>query len=215
MAADWKGSASRLGGRLAEDHKLPSHGQIDDCQFDLISYAECSHFHGGSSDLIGIGAYLGEVLRVHECAGSAALAGDDRSRWSSSSEGVSCKIRIALRDELESESPEAADFSVDELRPFLAHDLLWLCICIYRHIAGCNHHQEEARNLSDFRDRLRELHNSVHPSASGSQSAEPKSDGWPIRDASDRRCPLTIYLPSPNPAAAAAAAAAQQGSDPT
>jgi hypothetical protein len=190
--------------QVQEDHKSPRRRQKDDPQIESISYAEYSRFRGASSDLIGIGTYLGGDRGASRYAGSTTLPGYYKSRWSSSSEGIPRKIRNSLGGDLDREAPEAGDSSVVELPPYLTHDLLWLCTCIYRHIAACNYHKEVDRRLIYFRDRLRELHQSVHPSASDSQSSGPESEGWPIHDALNRRCPLRMPLSSPNPVAAAA-----------
>jgi len=209
--------------QVREDHRSPRRGQMDDPQFELISYAEYSRFRGASSDLVGIGTYLGEDRGASKYAGSTTLPGYYKSRWSSSSEGIPRKIRNSLGGDLDREAPEVADSSVVELPPYLTHDLLWLCTGIYRHIAACNYHKEVGRELSKFQDRLRELHQGVHASATDSQRAGAESEGWPIRDASDRRCPLKVSLSSSSPSAASSAASAsasasasaQQGSEPT
>lgn len=172
----------------------PTRGQKDDPQIELIFYAEYSRFRGASSDLIGIGAYLDEDRGFSKYAGSTTLSGYYKSRWSSSIEGIPRKIRNSLGGNLDGELP-----------PCLTHDLLWLCACIYRHIATCNHHKEVTRELSGFQGRFCELHQGVHASVSGPQCAEPVSEAWPIRDVSDRRCPLTMSLSISNPGAAAVA----------
>jgi len=173
----------------------PRRGQKDDPQIELIFYAEYSRFRGAPSDLIGIGTYLDENRGFSKYAGSTTLPGYYKSRWSSSIEGIPRKIRNSLGGNLDRELP-----------PYLTHDLLWLCACIYRHIATCNHHKEVARQLGNFQNRLCELHQGVHPSASDPQCAEPVSEGWPIHDVSDRRCPLRMSPSISNPAAAAAVA---------
>jgi hypothetical protein len=178
--------------QVEEDHAPGRRGEVARDVIDLIDYAGYSRPLGESATLIGMGSYLGCVLSISKYAGYATLAGGYKSRWSSASEGVPRKIHEALDPASTGECPEASHATPTEQLPmYLTHDLLWLCTCIYLHIAECNHHESVARQLRDFQQHLREWHQLSPAPSSCPSGAEGQEESWPIHNPSDRRCPLT------------------------
>lgn len=180
--------------QVEEDHGPGRRGEVGLDVIDSIDYAHYSRPQGDAPTLVGMGSYLGRELKIPKYAGSGTLARYYKSRWSSASEGIPRKIREALGESSDRETPDASDATVNELPMYLTHDLLWLCACIYRHVADCNHHESVVNQLRDFQQYLRQWH---QPSSLPS-GEEGEADGWPIHDPSDRRCPLTTTSPHAN-----------------
>jgi hypothetical protein len=176
--------------QVREDHASNRRGSVAEDVIDSIDYASYSRSCAEASKLIGLGAYLGGSLQIVKYNSMETLSDYYKRRWRSASDGIPRKIREAFGKSSDSETPDASDTTVNELPMYLTHDLLWLCTCIYLHIAECNHHTSVARQLRDFQQHLREWHQLNPASSSLPSGAEGQEESWPIHNPSDRRCPL-------------------------
>ena len=191
--------------QVREDHASKRRGSVTTEVIDSIDYAGYSRSCTEASRLIGLGAYLGGSLQITKYDSMETLSDYYKRRWSSASEGIPRKIRKALGESSDRETSDASSASVNELPMYLTHDLLWLCTCIYLHVADCNRHESVAKQLFGFQQRLRECHNTCSASSSLPSGQEGEAEGWPIHDPSDRRCPVTTPLRHANTESAAPA----------
>ncbi len=93
---------------------------------------------------------------------------------------------------------------MQDLPNYLTQDIVWLCVCIYAHIAECNHDHETEHKLKDFRQFIKEQgkrsqeltrgpNNTSQLCSEFEDLAEFSPPEWPIRDVS-RNCFLESYL---------------------
>lgn len=117
----------------------------------------------------GVGAYLSafKFIKTNYATSSGTLNPYRKDAWASNQKGI-----LFLRQELKKERQElnegenkGADIGVpvfaghsqanEELRAnqnlpsYLTQDVIWLCVCLYVHIAKCNHDQE-AEKVEEF-----------------------------------------------------------------
>jgi hypothetical protein len=95
---------------------------------------------------------------------------------------------------------------IKELPNYLTQDIIWLCLCIYAHIAECNHDHETERKLRGFqrfikeqgkisREPARGANNNSQICAGSENPAESAAPDWPIKDL-NRNCLLATYPPA-------------------
>jgi hypothetical protein len=196
--------------QVKEDHMPPRRGNVADDVIDVIDYADYSRPCVDPPRLVGIGAYLGDQCGISKYCGSDTLPATYKSRWSSANEGIPRKVRDLLDKSLKCGIPEASHVTANELPSYLTHDLLWLCTCIYLHVAECNNHAQAVSQLRGFQQTLREWHQPTRASSPLLSGVEGEAESWPIHDPSDRGCPLTAHPPHAN----VESAAAENGDDP-
>jgi hypothetical protein len=200
---------------------------------DKIKYA------GYRTPKKGVGTYLSSLkpFKTNYAASSGTLNPYRKDAWASSQKG----IPWLLRQELKKERPElnegenncrvigvplsASHSQANEelqanqnLPSYLTQDLIWLCVCLYVHIAKCNHDQETEKKLKEFQQFIRDQgkdskgptgdqNDGKQPGVESEMSAEPAISEWPIKDV-ERNCLLTAFLgrtskpesiPSPHP----------------
>ena len=96
--------------------------------------------------------------------------------------------------------------AIPELPSYLTQDLIWLCVCLYIHIAKCNHDQESEAKLKGFQEFIRDQgkdfkrptvdpNDGKQPCVESDKPAEIVVSEWPIKDV-DRKCLLTAFLDS-------------------
>jgi hypothetical protein len=179
--------------------------------------------HGGYRTQAGVGTYLAKlkIPEANYAVKGGTLNSYRKSNWASNLRGIPWLLRQELKSEKEAErdrvdivDPANASISqaIDELRAkqdlpnHLTQDIVWLCVCIYAHIAECNHDHETEQKLKDFQQFIKEQGREpqgppIDPngySHSCAESENPAKSGapqWPIKDV-NRNCLLASYLPA-------------------
>jgi hypothetical protein len=185
----------------------------------------------------GVGAYLYDLgfakPKYKEDGSSGTLSSHMKGKWANNDRGIPWLVRQELRrdnkaaeDGCVSEDPPNAGNSqsndeariVKALPSYLTQDLIWLCVCLYVHIANCNHDQETEQKLKKFQQFIRgqgkdfkgptvDANDGMPLCVESDKPAESAAPEWPIK-AVERHCLLTVFLdstskpkaiPSPHP----------------
>ena len=208
--------------QIVYDHTKPKQGDVPGDTINSIDYASYARSKKG------IGAYLcGEDKNIlkyqakpREGRDSGTLPPRYKTRWGSETEGIPALLRKAISPESSANKPEQNDItespvnlgvSIEEARvpDYLTHDLIWLCVCIYAHVAKCNHDKESEEALNGFqqfiRDQGKESQGTPEgPNGDNLSSAESDdlsvyiAPEWPINNVSSRNCLLKAFLRSNN-----------------
>jgi hypothetical protein len=188
--------------QVRDDHTRPKRGEVSDDIVDDISYRNYRKYQDTNDSLVGIGGYL-YSLKIEKYGPSSSsgsqgtLPDEYKRRWRSTSEGIPRKIREALKAEPGQNVANSEDASKapPSLPDYMTWDLIWLCTCIYSHIAQCNHHEEAHRQLRDLREWMlssKESHSEPLSMECG-ETAEAMLDAWPIHNPCARECVLQSY----------------------
>jgi hypothetical protein len=120
------------------DHTPPQRGDVEEDAIKNLNYA----LYARSEE--GIGKHLGK-LGIEKYSGTTGNGGGSgtlpttyKSRWRSVEKGIPALIRVQV-DVAENLLDSADIIQSDDLPEFLTNDLIWLCILVYTHIAGCNY----------------------------------------------------------------------------
>ena len=179
--------------------------------------------HPGYRKQAGVGAYLAKlkIPEANYAAKGGTLNSYRKSNWASNLKGIPWLLRQNLKSEKEAErdravivDPANASISqaIDELQAmqglpnYLTQDIIWLCVCIYAHIAECNHDHETEQKLKDFQQFIKEQgrepqgphtdpNGESQPCAGSESPALFEAPVWPIKDV-NRNCLLASYLPA-------------------
>ena len=168
----------------------------------------------------GVGAYLSKKIpEANYAVKGGTLNSYRKSNWASNLKGIPWLLRQELKGEKETErggsvivDPAHASIpqAIDELQAkqdlpnHLTQDIVWLCVCIYAHIAECNHDHESEQKLRDFQKFIKEQgkisqkhirgpNNSSQPPSASDDPPEFSHSEWPIKDI-NRNCLLAAYL---------------------
>lgn len=195
------------------------YGHIDVKDLDKIKYT------GYRTPKKGVGTYLStfKSFKANYAASSGTLNPYRKDAWASNQKGIPWLLRQELkkeRQELNEGENNGGDIGVpvfaghsqanEELRAnqnlpsYLTQDLIWLCVCIYAHIAECNHDHETEQKLKDFQQFIREQGREpqgppIDPNgdsqlcAGSGNPAKYEASEWPIKDV-NRNCLLAAYL---------------------
>ena len=132
------------------DHTPPQRGNVDEADIEKLDYASYARSEEG------IGKYLGD-LGIEKYSGTTGNGGGSgtlpttyKSRWRSVEKGIPALIRVQI-DVVENPLNSAESIQADDLPDYLTQDLIWLCILLYIHIAGCNYD----RNIENYLKELR------------------------------------------------------------
>ena len=175
----------------------------------------------------GLGDYLSRFnfFKVNYAANSGTLKRHRKDGWASNQKG----IPWLLRQEIESEQQElnrkkegeknegvigalenaghphanVESQGIKELPNYLTQDIVWLCLCIYAHVAECNHDCESEEKLKDFLQFIKhqgtepqlppvDPNGESQPCAESESPAESAASEWPIKDV-NRNCLLATY----------------------
>jgi hypothetical protein len=195
--------------QVRDDHTNPKRGHVSDDSIEKISYRDYCKSRDSNGSLVGIGGYLhGLEIKKYGPSSTSGTQGTlpdtYKQRWKSNSEGIPRKIREALQAESRQKNatPEDASKAAPILPSYLTRDLVWLCACIYTHIAQYNHHTEVHGKLHELRQWMQHL-NASNPELSsptdGGETAAAKPEAWPIHNPGDRECVLHAYANRGNP----------------
>ena len=179
--------------------------------------------HPGYRKQAGVGAYLAKlkIPEANYAAKGGTLNSYRKSNWASNLKGIPWLLRQNLKSEKEAErdravivDPANASISqvIDELQAmqglpnYLTQDIVWLCVCIYAHIAECNHDHETEQKLKDFQQFIKKQgrepqgpqtdpNGESQPCAGSESPALFEAPVWPIKDVNGN-CLLASYLPA-------------------
>jgi hypothetical protein len=177
--------------------------------------------HAGYRTQAGVGTYLPKlkIPEANYAAKGGTLTSYRKSNWASNLKGIPWLLRQELKSEKEAERDrvdivDPANTSIfqaidelqakQELPNHLTQDIVWLCVCIYAHIAEYNHDHESEQKLRDFQkfikeqgkisqEHIRGPNNSSQPSSASDDPPEFSPSEWPIKDI-NRNCFLAAYL---------------------
>ncbi|MFN7899896.1 MAG: hypothetical protein ACK5N0_09580 [Synechococcaceae cyanobacterium] len=181
-------------------------GSVSDDIVEGLAYERYCRLQGDSDErckLRGIATYLCERRLANYCGSKdsgnkGTLPAKYKQRWRSNSKGIPRKIREAWQAESRQKNATLEDASkaAPSLPSYLTRDLVWLCTCIYTHIAQCNHHTEVHGKLHELRQWMQHLNASNPESSSptdGGETAAAKPEKWPTHNPGDRECVLHAY----------------------
>jgi hypothetical protein len=197
------------------DHTHPQKGRVDEGTIDNLNYASYARSEDGVAKYLGdlgIEKYSGTIGNG---GGSGTLPTTYKSRWRSVEKGIPALIRGQI--DVADNSLDSAEINQsDDLPEYLTNDLIWLCILVCTHIAGCNYDNNTDVLLKELRGHIetqaiipgRDLasHEVLNLASSNdiNSMAEPIDhpktipNPWPIpvESASSRACLLKHFSPS-------------------
>lgn len=203
--------------QILYDHSPPKQKRVETSLIELISYASYARSKAG------IGEYLGDTVKIPTYQGtvrnggaSGTLPSNYKKRWRCEVEGIPALLRKAINPESIRSTPEQSDVAnsevdygesiqVPDLPSYLNQDLIWLCLCIFSHVAKCNHDKESEEALSGFQQFIRDQGKESPCSPGGpngvslscAESDDPTvfpAPEWPIKNVSARDCLLKAFL---------------------
>lgn len=204
--------------QIRYDHTPPKRMRVEDDRIELPSYVYYSRSKEGIGKLLGdkdecdIATYLGTSGYG---GASGTLPGKYKKRWRSEVEGIPALLREAIKFESVASKTGQDDetgipvdngdcVQVPDLPSYFTQDLIWLGVCLYAHIAECNHDQETTARLKHFQEFIRNQgRDSQEPSGASRGESQHSSESvnpapyaapeWPIRDAANRTCLLSSW----------------------
>ena len=135
------------------DHTPPQRGKVDEADIENLNYAAYARSEEG------IGKYLGDLgIKKYSGTtgnggGSGTLPNTYKSRWRSVEKGIPALIRVQI-DDVENPPNLAESIQANDLPDYLTQDLIWLCILLYIHIAGCNYGKNTENYLKELRGHI-------------------------------------------------------------
>ena len=171
----------------------------------------------------GVGAYLYNLgfikPKYKEDGSSGTLSSHMKGKWASNDKGIPWLVRQDLKRDNKTEEdarlnevpPNAGNSQsndepqiVKALPSYLTQDLIWLCVCLYVHIAKCNHDQETEQKLKELQQFIRvqgkdsqgptgDQNDGNQPGVEFDKPAESAVSEWPIKDV-EHNCLLTAFL---------------------
>jgi hypothetical protein len=155
---------------LIPDGLMQSQVQKDDSKIDMTKLNEIKYADYRKLKT-GVGDYLSSLDFVTNAyAGkSGTLTAYRKKMWSSNDKGIPWLLRQEVerdvkRDKGSTGSPVNTgntqsiqeSVAIPELPSYLTQDLIWLCVCLYIHIANCNHDHETEQKLKVFQRFIRD-----------------------------------------------------------
>jgi predicted ATPase len=192
---------------------------IDAKDLDKIKYA------GYRTPKKGAGAYLStfRFFKTNYAASSGTLNSYRKVAWASNQKGIPWLLRQELkknRQELNEGGNNGGDIGApmiaghwqanevqqvnQDLPSYLTQDLIWLCVCLYVHIANCNHDKETEQKLKEFQQFIRDqgkdskgptvdANDGMQPCVESGSLAKHAVSEWPIKDV-QRNCLLKAFF---------------------
>jgi hypothetical protein len=194
---------------LIPDELMKNQIQKDDSNIDVTRLTEIKYADYRKLEL-GIGSYLSnfDFVRKSYAGQSGTLTAYRKKMWSSNEKGIPWLIRQHVESDKE-RVKERIDEANRELPNYLTQDLIWLSLCLYAHIAECNHDLETKKHLNNFQDFIKSQREILLqataviqnvdslPCPESNNTAEYASLEWPIKDV-NRSCLLTAFLSESN-----------------
>lgn len=185
--------------QIIDDHKTKKWGTPDENSMNKITYGTYARLkdrrvkrarrNSQEPELLGIGKHLLNLgfTRYAEDPGTGTLKEPYKQDWGSPQKGIPAKIRACLKDESQSEQ------KTDCLPGYLTQDILWLCVCLFCHIARCNHDHQSFEKLKGLKKWIRDVQGQSNQQSENSHDSDDLPP-WPIRDPADRQCLFSRYL---------------------
>jgi hypothetical protein len=135
------------------DHTPPKRGYVNEDAIENLNYAS----YARSKE--GIGKYLGDLGMskysgtTGNGGGSGTLPTTYKSRWRSVEKGIPALIRDQI-DVVKDPINSTESIQADDLPDYLTQDLVWLCILLYIHIAGCNYDKNTENHLKELQGHI-------------------------------------------------------------
>jgi hypothetical protein len=197
------------------DHAPPHRGDVDEDAIENLNYAAYAR-----SDE-GLGKYLGN-LGITKYSGTTGNGGGSgtlpttyKSRWRSVEKGIPALIHNQI-DVVKNPVNSAESIQAYDLPDYLTQDLIWLCILLYIHIAGCNYDKNTENHLKELQGHIENQVTKSELESVGEQvpdltpnvvnnsmaetidQAETIPNRWPIPldNTSSRSCLLKNFSPS-------------------
>ena len=203
---------------LIPDGLMQSQVQKDDSKIDVTKLNEIKYADYRKLKM-GVGDYLSNFDFVTKLyAGkSGTLTAYRKKMWSSNDKGIPWLVRQEVERDVKRNNDSTGSslntgntqfiqeaVAIPELPSYLTQDLIWLCVCLYIHIAKCNHDQEAEQKLKEFQQFIRDQGKvSRGPTGdpddgkqAGVESDNPADSAapeWPIKDVK-RNCLLKAFL---------------------
>jgi len=190
---------------LIPDELMQSQIRADDSNIDETRMAEIEYADYRKLET-GVGEYLSGLNFVTKLYSnkSGTLTAYRKKMWSSNDKGIPWLLRQEVerdvkRDKDSTWSPVSTgntqpiqeSVAIPELPSYLTQDLIWLCVCLYIHIAKCNHDQETEQKLKEFQQFIRDQgkdskghtgdpNDGKQPGVESENLAESAALEWPI-----------------------------------
>ena len=202
---------------LMQSQVLKDDSNIDVTKLTEVKYADYRKLK------IGLGDYLSNfdfVKKLYK-GKSGTLTAYRKKMWSSNAKGIPWLVRQAIERDIKrikdctgnpentgnTQSNEVA-VAIPELPSYLTQDLIWLSVCLYTHIAECNHDTKTKEELKGFQEFIKRQGDGLQAPAviqAGDSQPCPESENtaksaaleWPIKDV-NRSCLLTAFLSESN-----------------
>jgi hypothetical protein len=207
---------------LIPDGLMQSQVLKDDSNIDVTKLREIN-YPDYRKLKIGVGDYLSNfdfVTKLYKDK-SGTLTAYRKKMWSSNDRGIPWLVRQAIERDIKrikdgtgnpentgntQSNDEAA--AIPELTSYLTQDLIWLSVCLYTHIAECNHDTKTKEELKGFQEFIKRQGDGLQAPAviqAGDSQPCPESENtaksaaleWPIKDV-NRSCLLTAFLSESN-----------------
>ncbi len=177
--------------------------------------------HAGYRTQAGVGTYLSKlkIPEANYAAKGGTLNSYRKSNWASNLKGIPWLLRQELKSEKEAERDRVdivdpsntsiyqANYELQakqDLPSHLTQDIVWLCVCIYAHIAEFNHDHETEQKLKDFQQFINEQgrepqgppidpNGDSQPCTESENLTKSEAPEWPFKDV-NRNCLLASYL---------------------
>jgi len=198
--------------------------QKDDSKIDETRLAEIKYADYRKLET-GVGHYLSELSFIKKLYAdkSGTLTAYRKKMWSSNDRGIPWLVRQAIERDIKrikdgTGNPENTGntqsndeaVAIPELPSYLTQDLIWLSVCLYTHIAECNHDTKTKEELKGFQEFIKSQGDRLQAPAvtqTGDSLPCPEYDNtaksaaleWPIKDV-NRSCLLTAFLSESNKA---------------
>jgi len=203
---------------LIPDGLMQNQVKKDDSNIDVTRLAEIKYADYRKLEM-GVGDYLASLDFVTNVYAdkSGTLTAYRKKMWSSNDKGIPWLVRQEVERDVRRDKDSIGSpvntgniqsiqesVAIPELPSYLTQDLIWLCVCLYAHIANCNHDQEAEQKLKEFQQFIRDQGKvSRGPTGdpddgkqAGVESDNPADSAapeWPIKDVK-RNCLLKAFL---------------------
>jgi len=190
---------------------------IDETRLAEIKYADYRKLERGVGDYLSDLDFIKNLYKGK----SGTLTAYRKKMWSSNDKGIPWLVRQAIERDIKrikdgtgnpentgnTQSNEEA-VAIPVLPSYLTQDLIWLSVCLYTHIAECNHDTRTKEELKGFQEFIKRQGDGLQAPAvtqTGDSQPCPESDNtaesaaleWPIKDV-NRSCLLTAFLSESN-----------------
>jgi hypothetical protein len=190
---------------------------IDETRLAEIKYADYRKLERGVGDYLSDLDFIKNLYKGK----SGTLTAYRKKMWSSNDKGIPWLVRQAIERDIKrikdgtgnpentgnTQSNEEA-VAIPVLPSYLTQDLIWLSVCLYTHIADCNHDTRTKEELKGFQEFIKRQGDGLQAPAvtqTGDSQPCPESDNtaesaaleWPIKDV-NRSCLLTAFLSESN-----------------